>query len=172
MKQCSRCRETKPFAEFHRRTKSTDGFNFHCRACEKTHKRKRYLADSSKEIAKSQRYYRNNRTSVQHRERLRRYGLTQEQFETMMVQQNRSCDICLEPFSKFKKAPFVDHNHLTGTIRGLLCQNCNSLIGFSREDAHVFIAAMHYLENYETELVLFESTCKAKSSIDTQAVVT
>lgn len=63
-----------------------------------------------------------------------RYGITQKQYNDMELSQNGTCAIC--PKSKIykNKKLSVDHNHKTGKIRGLLCDNCNRALGFLEVD--------------------------------------
>lgn len=76
-------------------------------------------------------------------ERMRLYGLTQEQFDALMDQQDGECAICQRLLTK----PLVDHDHLTGTVRGLLCQRCNTAIGMLGDNVGTAIAAAQYLLN-------------------------
>ena len=77
-----------------------------------------------------------------------RYGLTQEQYDTVLKSQNGLCAICGtdDPGSN-RKNWCVDHDHKTGRIRGLLCNNCNRGIGLLKEDLFVFESAMVYLRS-------------------------
>ena len=56
-----------------------------------------------------------------------KYGLSQQDFDRMIVRQHGLCLIC---WKKFTRTPCVDHSHDTRTVRGLLCNNCN--IGFGQ----------------------------------------
>jgi hypothetical protein len=68
----------------------------------------------------------NSRTKV-----LRKHGITQEQFASLLAKQNNCCAACGERFTK-KLKPFVDHCHQAGHVRGLLCHWCNSAEGLLR----------------------------------------
>lgn len=70
-----------------------------------------------------------------------RYRLTRQEFSEMQARQNGKCAIC-----KLKRKLVVDHNHQTGNVRALLCQNCNSAIGQMLENVDVLRAAIAYLE--------------------------
>lgn len=74
---------------------------------------------------------------------LRRYGITVEQFNAMLVIQKGRCAIC----GKFNgsKRLCVDHNHETGKVRGLLCDPCNKVLGFAHDDCSVLTNARKYL---------------------------
>lgn len=63
------------------------------------------------------------------RSALRRYGLTPEQYAAMLAGQRGMCAICAAT-PKPGKALHVDHDHASGDVRALLCQRCNSLVGF------------------------------------------
>ena len=47
-----------------------------------------------------------------------------------------------------KNALTVDHNHVTGQIRGLLCTNCNLGIGNFKDKTELLKNAIKYLEKY------------------------
>lgn len=58
------------------------------------------------------------------------YGLTLESFHEMRRQQNCSCAICGVHETKSTKGTlYVDHDHETGKVRGLLCNRCNIILG-------------------------------------------
>jgi len=41
----------------------------------------------------------------------------------------------------------VDHNHTTGKVRGILCQQCNQAIGLFKDNIFIIEKAAEYLEN-------------------------
>jgi hypothetical protein len=77
--------------------------------------------------------------------RFRTYGLSVIDFQKMVAQQNGVCAICREP-ERGGRSLSVDHNHITGHIRALLCSGCNKAIGFLRESPLLARAAATYLE--------------------------
>jgi hypothetical protein len=78
-----------------------------------------------------------------------RYGIIAEDYNVLLKNQNYSCGICKtkDPSSKRKgNSKFhVDHCHLTGKVRGLLCNSCNTAIGHLNDDETNLIAALRYL---------------------------
>lgn len=70
-----------------------------------------------------------------------KYGLTEEQYETKKKLQGQRCAICNQV-----KNLCVDHNHKTGRIRGLLCHNCNTALGFLKENTDYLFNAIRYLQ--------------------------
>ena len=80
-----------------------------------------------------------------------RYGVTVGEVEKLKEQQGNACAICKTkaddiPHTSFCHNPLViDHDHETGSIRGLLCPTCNSMLGHAHDDVDVLLAAIQYL---------------------------
>jgi hypothetical protein len=77
----------------------------------------------------------------------RNYGITIDDYNEMFQEQGGRCAICGKHQSEFKNRLYVDHNHSTGTVRGLLCQKCNTAIGLLSDDIILVRMAAEYLEN-------------------------
>lgn len=81
--------------------------------------------------------------------RLRLFGITEEQYDSMVKSQGGVCASCGLPETATRngvvKQLAVDHCHATGIIRGLLCQRCNLLLGLADDDIHVLLKAVEYL---------------------------
>jgi len=63
-----------------------------------------------------------------------RYGITLNDYNRMFVEQEGCCKICNIHASELKAPLQVDHSHITGEVRGLLCGLCNSRLGESNTD--------------------------------------
>ena len=75
-----------------------------------------------------------------------RYGITIDDYDNMLTEQNGVCAICgTSKLSKNKSRFAIDHCHNTGAIRGLLCSNCNSGIGKLKDNPDIIIKAYEYL---------------------------
>lgn len=74
------------------------------------------------------------------------YNMTVDEYNFMFESQQGKCAICGQHQSELTKALFVDHNHETGKIRGLLCSKCNAGIGFFHDDIALLNIAIEYLE--------------------------
>lgn len=114
-KYCRGCEQSKPMSEWLIRAATTDGFSFRCRNCMRRHGRDTHLA--------------------------RTYGLTDDDVEGLLAQQNGLCAICLG-----RPAVHIDHDHSTGKIRGMLCFRCNAALGQLGDDVDVIRRAADYLE--------------------------
>lgn len=79
---------------------------------------------------------------------LKTYGLTPEEYEKMLENQGGVCAICQSPHPRMKNAKrlYVDHCHETGTVRGLLCHQCNAMLGHSGDSPETLRKAAIYLE--------------------------
>jgi len=80
----------------------------------------------------------------------KKYGLTILQFEEMSAAQFDRCKICqrnAEEVYNAKKRLCVDHCHVTNKIRGLLCADCNRVLGLVRDDDTILQKAIEYLIN-------------------------
>jgi hypothetical protein len=76
----------------------------------------------------------------------RQYGLTHEAYLNLVKVQEGCCGLCRKPLVFEGKNVFVDHNHQTGAVRGLLCLHCNTALGLLDEDTDRLRDAILYLE--------------------------
>lgn len=75
---------------------------------------------------------------------LKKMGMTIGEFWDMEFHQGYKCAICRSDFYDENPA-YVDHDHATGIIRGLLCRACNLGLGHFRDSSDVLAAAIVYL---------------------------
>lgn len=78
------------------------------------------------------------------KQRLKKYGLTQEQYEELLTRQDGKCAVCKTPMDGVRNE-HIDHDHATGQVRGLLCSHCNTAIGKFKDNPDILIAAAQYL---------------------------
>jgi hypothetical protein len=112
-------------------------------------KDRRYKFDNRDKIrARNKRWYVNNtakyKATIARRRLKRRYGITPEDRAAMAIAQKNRCAICGDEFTD---TPCLDHDHLTGKLRGLLCRGCNVVLGFINDDIAVLEAAINYLKS-------------------------
>lgn len=163
MKTCSTCRQQKPLDDFHRDRHARDGRARLCKlcACAKSARWVKENPDKARETRK--RWGRTNRDAVNRRARARyeadptrdldakrkyRYGIDRATYDAMLAAQHGRCAICGGPPGRSRL--HVDHDHITGAVRGLLCGPCNQGLGFLRDDPDVLRAALRYLEAHAT----------------------
>lgn len=74
-----------------------------------------------------------------------RYGLGRGGYAALVQAQNGCCAICKRHQREFKKRLGVDHDHVTGQIRGVLCNECNLLLGYAKDSTDRLEVARQYL---------------------------
>lgn len=72
------------------------------------------------------------------------HNLTKEEFDIMINNQNNRCSICNIEF-KSNRTTYIDHDHITGKIRELLCPKCNGILGKSNDNILILENAIKYL---------------------------
>jgi len=125
------------------------------RSREKSNKRQRNWRKNNPEKAAAARnrqkdymheYYLKNKDRAYHRFLKNKYGISLDEYNEMLKEQNNSCYICGKHESEQKKRLNVDHNHQTGKVRALLCVTCNTSLGLMKEDLGVFKTMIKYVE--------------------------
>lgn len=101
-------------------------------------------------------YYEANHKTLKAQQRYYRLGITQEQFEALLAAQDHKCAICTRVLEPGKKT-HVDHDHSCcpsktkacgACIRGVLCHDCNILLGHAKDSIACLIGAITYLEQH------------------------
>ncbi len=77
---------------------------------------------------------------------LKKHGLTMDDHKRMLREQNNCCAICGKRKETLSMAMAIDHCHITGKVRGLLCRDCNVGIGTMRDSVELLKKAIEYLE--------------------------
>jgi Recombination endonuclease VII len=80
------------------------------------------------------------------------YGITLDEYNQMLEEQNFVCKICHCPetsigFGGEVKSLAIDHCHDTGKVRGLLCDRCNHLLGLAKDSTKVLQNCIKYLKD-------------------------
>jgi len=176
-KTCPRCKIKKPSCEFSKCKRNANGLQPQCKECSANDKRERQeknrarktvsipetktcpgcaLKKPSGEFGKCK----SREDGLQRRcractivyKRGLMYGLSDEQFEAILEAQGGACPICTIKFAK-DNPPCVDHDHLTGENRGLLCHTCNRALGYFRDNIIFLERAVIYLNSPTTGIV-------------------
>ena len=126
-RRCKFCGEVKPIEEFRKNKRIACGYDGKCKSCHNATLRKRRLASH-----------------------LAKFGLTVLAYGALLERQNGRCAICGQVDgggSKYglRRRLAVDHDHVTGIVRGLLCAKCNSALGLFEHDRTILARAMAYL---------------------------
>jgi len=165
-KICSKCGIEKCLSEFHQDKSHIDKVSSSCKKCRTKFYQERYRKMNKKILRKkyklfykkykkkilerSHNWYKNNHEKI-HDYRLKKiYNINIEQYNLLLKKQHYCCAICKKSIQQIKhkkvKKLGVDHNHLTGQVRGLLCHKCNSGLGSFEENLTILKNAMKYLK--------------------------
>jgi hypothetical protein len=156
MKVCRRCNKQKQKSEF--RPAKHGILQSWCKQCEADYQREIYANNPSKQRARRSRYMeryrdkynasrRSNRRNSHIAESARKYKTTKVDIENLL--RIRNCEICRKAIAFGSKnvhlRPNIDHNHITGKLRGLLCGYCNNLLGRCDDNVVILNRAIKYL---------------------------
>lgn len=113
------------------------------------HRRDCKLCSDSYEPRSSRQIY--CEVCVPHRDRAAltaavKFGMSRAQLSAILNQQQNACAICQIPFVG-KGSQCIDHCHVTGRVRGVLCPKCNFAIGLMGDKPDVLRSAAKYLES-------------------------
>lgn len=133
MKQCTTCMVEKPLVDFHWHYKDKNIRRHACKVCRgKVEKDRQRLPES-----------------VAHRKEYmlkKHYGISQEEYNEKLKEQNNGCAICGKP--QTTKSLAVDHCHTSGKIRSLLCGPCNTGLGQFMDNPELLNKAADYLRKH------------------------
>ena len=141
MKQCTKCNEAKPLSEFYRATAYKDGYFSQCKSCQHDY----------------QRATRKPRNPIeQKRAHLKRtFNLTRDEYDAMRQAQNGVCASCDRPETRTDLRNgdaldlAVDHDHVTGQVRALLCNSCNIALGLLQDDPERIEQLLRYIQRFQ-----------------------
>lgn len=119
-KHCARCGEDKSIDEFYTSSNPSAryGRQGYCKPC------------TNQQRVEKNRWY--------------LYGITRAEYLDRLKEQAGVCAICLGTNANGRELS-VDHDHQTGAIRGLLCSNCNFLLGYARDSVDILAESIEYL---------------------------
>jgi hypothetical protein len=135
-KTCTKCGIEKEITEYSTNFNKKWGQSYlrsNCKACDNARSRQ-YHADNKAKRAKQHKEWRNKKV----------FGLDSGEYELMLTSQDGVCAICKNECS-VKPSLAVDHDHITGKVRGLLCSNCNNGLGRFKDNVELLSNAIGYL---------------------------
>lgn len=136
MKTCTKCKVEQPLSDFYWSNRR-DHYSNPCKACKKA-----YATRMKKENPRW------------HADRVRKskYGITAEEWNDLFASQGFCCAICKTTEPCGKVGWHTDHDHITNRVRGILCLDCNVVVGKIENGWKVEIPAINqYLEFYSQQ---------------------
>ena len=147
-KICTKCGIEKPLHLFNRKGKDKIKYRAECRDCTILVNRKWKL--NNKDKVRGYARKKPPRDPMYSREwHLKTsYGISHKDYTDLLEGQNGGCAICgTKTPSSNRKVFYVDHDHSSGMIRGLLCLSCNRGIGCFKDNPDSLISAGEYLNS-------------------------
>ena len=141
-RKCNKCGEVKDletgFYKTGRKTdKNKENRHYTCKECTKARVKAAHHADPS----------------LQRRRDLKRlYGITLEEYDDMLERQGSKCACCGSEDARGKHNVFcVDHDHVTGKVRELLCKDCNIVLGIINDSPEHLMRLIQYIARHESD---------------------
>lgn len=133
MQECTKCGVQRPETDYHWHYRDKGIRRKHCKFCRAKVEKLRQRQDEYK--VKRQDY------CLQ-----KNYGITKEEYDNKLKEQNYSCFICKGKIGN--KALAVDHCHASGKVRDLLCSPCNQGLGLFKDSPQLLNDAAEYLRKH------------------------
>lgn len=148
VKKCTCCEQVKPITDFYVNTTRPNGtivYHARCKLCYSAHYASKWHTQEEKDKRKELFRRREKFNSSWHKDyRVRtKYGITLEQYDQMFDAQQGKCYICGNLTQKDKIC--VDHDHISGQVRKLLCFRCNTTLGQVGENVELLQALINYI---------------------------
>lgn len=149
MKKCSTCKIDKDISHFPSNKAKKDGLNLKCRFCYNAYQKEWYTKNQEIHLNRvRKRRLEIGKLSM----RLIAHNISLDFYTQLIEKYQDKCWICKE-----KKAVAIDHDHLCcpgstscgNCVRGVLCSQCNSMIGLGQDKPSILIAASEYLISYK-----------------------
>jgi hypothetical protein len=139
LKYCASCNTIKTIDDFPHDRANKDGHAYRCRICDSA-TRKEWRSKHPETFRLSC-----TKSSIK-----RLYGLSWEEYNDLLERQDNRCAICGEYIErKTDSKPCVDHSHVTGKTRGILCLACNFILGQAKDNKQILQNAIDYLSRWE-----------------------
>jgi Recombination endonuclease VII len=127
---------------FPKNARKKDGLHCYCKLCHSKRSRRWHKETSTSEKKRVKNVKQN-------------YGLSAEEYQMLVIAQNGACAACgqietrLDSRTQLVKNLHVDHDHITGKVRALLCHGCNAALGLLGDDPERIRLLLKYAERHQ-----------------------
>lgn len=107
------------------------------------------LQNKEKQDKYNKEYRSTHEENKEHKNELRikrQYGITINEYNDMLKKQDNKCAICGKELIVGNEIIHIDHSHITGKVRGILCMKCNLQLGVYENNKELFKLMAKYLE--------------------------
>lgn len=141
-RRCTECKEILSIDKFPERAGR-------CRPCKAVYQTRWYFKNKERAQANGKVYRAQNKNRIKLNQRKywarKKFGLTYEQLRDIESKNNGRCWICNKTEEENGIGLALDHNHVTGEVRGLLCRMCNIGLGAFKDNVELLERAKSYL---------------------------
>ena len=145
-KTCSQCKKLLPVSNFYKNDKGRCRSD--CIECSAERNKKYYAKNKNKTAAVNKKWAEKNKEKIQDTKVKRKFGITLEEKKKLFEEQGSVCAICKCTENKITRDWDVDHCHITGKVRGVLCSNCNRGLGLFQDEQQNLLRAAEYLDRH------------------------
>ncbi len=131
MPVCNKCGADKPSSEYYARKNRPCGIGSECKQCIRDRANSRYKDNPERVLDMSA---------------ARTYNTTVEHIQQLREEAGGKCQICGREGKAHYKRLVIDHDHKTGKIRGCICSNCNSILGYCNDDITTLQNLIKYMQ--------------------------
>jgi hypothetical protein len=159
---CNTCGITKPLQDYGIRSDS-GYYKRRCKPCDNEWHKLHYARNRLAKKQRAKEYYQKPgvkehrkayRNSRKQKDKIwkknwdleKKYGINLDALIDTIKAQHNHCPICRTYYPTFHRAWHVDHCHVSGKIRGVICNSCNILLGHAKDRPRVLRNAAEYLE--------------------------
>ena len=153
-KICSKCNERRRVASFYRQDTGPTGTIYRrsvCKYCALKQGQAWRKANPERSELNRKRSYAKRGTALHLK---KRFGITEEQFGILWATCDGRCGICTQPESRKGRRLSLDHDHVTGRLRGFICSACNILLGRAKDKPELLERAASYLRHADLSRLL------------------
>ncbi len=152
MQICRRCKINKPVEEFWKNRGKASGLCQYCKICSNLNRQETRIRIKTGTTKFSKGDYKNKgieekRKHTKNSFLKRKYDITLDDYNKLFSNQKGACAICSVHQTKLRRPLDVDHDHVTGLVRGLLCSNCNTGLGLFKDNIITLSNVIRYLQN-------------------------
>ncbi len=156
-KICCHCKKSKSFDLFNNDKSKTDGKAVTCKECRSKQQKVLRAKNPEKYYFRSKKWRDENKEFYADWMHKHRHGISKQDVTEIVKEQN-GCKICGTRQPSGDGRWHIDHDHsccsrgsCNKCRRGVLCNFCNSMIGFAKEDIEILYSAINYLKEYGKE---------------------
>ncbi len=149
IKKCTKCESEWPadLDHYYKDQSKKDNLSSSCKRCQQEHHKNLPVSDAKRESKRRYKQTVKGKFAYWKHHIKAAYGMTPEDYYAMFDKQKGSCGICKKEVNG--KRMCIDHDHVTGKIRELICDRCNKAIGLCEDNRELLRRMISYIGRHE-----------------------